>query len=201
MKTILLAITITLLSTCTFAQNWTDSLAQDLVKLYPTTKLPGIAVAMVNADQVLFQQGLGHADIATNRPFEPTTILNIGSISKTFIGVALMQLADEGKLNLDSDINKYLPFPVRNPRFPDTPITIRHLATHTSGIADTKNYGDKCYVLVDPMPADLKAIPKEDRKELKSIRNNQLRPVEDLLKDYLLPDGTRCEFRFDPFTL
>lgn len=54
-----------------------------------------------------------------------------------------------GKLNLDDPINRYLPFPVRNPHHPNTPITIRHLATHTSTIVDTDYYLNKSYILKD----------------------------------------------------
>lgn len=142
---------------------------------------------MVTPEKVLFQKGYGHADLESKRPFSPNTLLNIGSISKTVIGVALVQLVEEGKLSWDTDINTILPFPVRNPRFPDAPITVKHLATHSSGIEDTKAYGNGCYVLVEPMPKDLTAIPKSDRKELKAIRNNKMRPTADFLQDYLVP--------------
>ena len=62
--------------------------------------------------------------------------MNSASIRKTFTGVAMMQAVQEGKLSLDQDINTYLPFKVVNPSFPDTAITLRQLATHTSGITD-----------------------------------------------------------------
>ena len=62
----------------------------------------------------------------------PQTVTNIASISKTFTNTAVMQLRDAGHFELDDDVNEYLPFPVRNPRHPDAPITIRQLLTHTS---------------------------------------------------------------------
>jgi CubicO group peptidase (beta-lactamase class C family) len=58
------------------------------------------------------------------------TIQNIGSISKTITATAVMQLWERGKFKLDDDVNKYLPFQVRNPHFPDDPITFRQLLTH-----------------------------------------------------------------------
>ena len=70
------------------------------------------------------------------RPFTPNTIMNVGSIAKPFTGVAMMRAVQEGKLSLDEDINTYLPFRVVNPHRPDEMITLRHLATHTSGITD-----------------------------------------------------------------
>jgi CubicO group peptidase (beta-lactamase class C family) len=62
--------------------------------------------------------------------------MNIVSISKPFTGVAMMRAVQEGTLSLDEDINRYLPFRVVNPHHPGEKITLRHLATHTSGIAD-----------------------------------------------------------------
>src|SRR5205085_7400589 len=81
-------------------------------------------------------KGYGYADVATRKPFTPDTVMNIGSISKTVTGVALMRAVQEGKLSLDADINRYLPFKVANPHHPGEPITLRQLATHTSGISD-----------------------------------------------------------------
>lgn len=62
--------------------------------------------------------------------------MTVASITKTFTGVAMMRLVAEGKLDLDADVNRHLPFSVRNPRFPATPITLRMIATHTSSITD-----------------------------------------------------------------
>ena len=69
-------------------------------------------------------------------PSTKDTIMNIGSISKTVTGAALMRAVQDGKLSLDEDVNKYLPFKVANPSFPNEPITLRKLATHTSSITD-----------------------------------------------------------------
>ena len=69
------------------------------------------------------------------------TCFRIASITKWVTAIGLMTLYDQGKLDLDADISGYLPFPVRNPAFPDTPITARMLLTHTSSIsAEAQNY-------------------------------------------------------------
>jgi CubicO group peptidase (beta-lactamase class C family) len=62
--------------------------------------------------------------------------MTVASITKTFLGASMMRLVADGKLDLDADVNRYLPFSVRNPRFPGTPITLRMIATHTSSITD-----------------------------------------------------------------
>ncbi|MDR6197152.1 CubicO group peptidase (beta-lactamase class C family) [Siphonobacter sp. BAB-5404] len=62
--------------------------------------------------------------------------MNIASVSKTFLGFCIMKAVEQGVVSLDEDINTYLPFTVSNPNFPNEKITLRHLATHTSGLID-----------------------------------------------------------------
>ena len=111
--------------------------------------IAGLGAAIIVHKKVVWMKGYGFADRARAVPFTPDTVMNIGSISKTFTGAALMHAVQEGKLSLDEDINTYLPFKVVNPHYPNGRITLRHLATHTSGITDrwaiyegTYHYGD-----------------------------------------------------------
>lgn len=96
----------------------------------------GLGAAVIAGRQVAWMKGYGFADWQRTRPFTPDTIMNVGSIAKPFLGVAMMRAVHEKKLSLDANINAYLPFPVVNPRHPNEPITLRHLATHTSSITD-----------------------------------------------------------------
>ena len=100
------------------------------------TGLVGLGAAIILDRKLVWSRGYGFADKQDAVPFTTDTVMNIGSISKPFTGVALMQAVEDGKLSLDEDINAYLPFKVFNPSFPDARITLRHLATHTSGITD-----------------------------------------------------------------
>ena len=136
------------------AQTNPDSLTQALNELYNQGYINGFAVSLVNETGPLYQKGFGYMDVATNKPYTDSTIQNIASISKTFIGISIMKAQELGKLKLDDPINSYLPFKVINPYFPEKEITIRHLATHTSSITDTKYYDKKSYVLKDDIPAD-----------------------------------------------
>lgn len=101
-----------------------------------SANIMGVAAAVIVNKQIVWTRGFGYADFARTRPFTPATIMNVGSIAKTFTGVAMMRAVQEGKLSLDEDINRYLPFRVENPHRPGSVITLRHLATHTSGITD-----------------------------------------------------------------
>jgi len=98
--------------------------------------LVGVGAAVIIDRRVVWSKGYGHADRQRGTPFTPDTVMNIASISKTITGVAMMQAVQAGKLSLDEDINTYLPFKVVNPHVPEARITLRHLATHTSGISD-----------------------------------------------------------------
>lgn len=105
----------------------------------------GVGAAIIVDKKIVWMNGYGFADKERAIAFTPDTVMNIGSISKTFTGAALMRAVQEGKVSLDDDINSYLPFKVINPHFPDRPITLRHLATHTSGISDRPSVYESTY--------------------------------------------------------
>lgn len=96
----------------------------------------GVAGMVFVDGKMAWSKGYGHRDYLRTQPFTTATPMTIASITKTFTGVAMMRLIAEKKLDLDADVNRYVPFNVRNPRFPDKPITLRMIATHTSGITD-----------------------------------------------------------------
>jgi len=96
----------------------------------------GFSVAIIDNKGVLLSKGYGYSDVKNKILMSDKTIQNIGSISKTITGAAAMQLVEKGKLNLDEDINTYLPFKVIHPKFPKIAITTRQLLTHSSAIVD-----------------------------------------------------------------
>lgn len=97
--------------------------------------IPGGAISVVKDDRIIFAKGYGFADLKAGRRVTPdATLFRIGSVSKLFTWTAVLQLAEQGKLSLDQDINNYLDF-----RIPDTyrrKITLRHLLTHRAGFED-----------------------------------------------------------------
>ncbi len=94
----------------------------------------GVFVVVKNGE-VLFEQGYGFADVAAQKPVDAkSTLFRPGSISKLFTWTAVMQLVEQGKLNLDTDINEYLDFKV--PARGGKPITLRNIMTHTSGFEE-----------------------------------------------------------------
>lgn len=125
------------------------SLTEKLTDISKTSSFNGFGVALVNDREVLYQNGFGIANIETKLKYHENTVQNIASVSKTLIGVAVLKAQELGKLKLDDQINKYLPFEVVNPYYPEVPITIRQLTTHTSSIKDTKVYLERTIVLKD----------------------------------------------------
>lgn len=127
---------------------------QELDSLHKLGMFNGFAVAVVDSSGLLYNQGFGVADLAKQKPFSENTIINIASISKSFIGVALLRAQEMGLLNLDDPINQHLPFKVINPHYPSEEITIRQLATHTSSIVDTDVYMETCYINLNEVAID-----------------------------------------------
>jgi CubicO group peptidase (beta-lactamase class C family) len=125
------------------------------------TGLVGIGASIIIDKKVVWSNGYGFADKETKIPFTPSTIMNIASISKTFTGVCIMKAVEEGKVSLDEDINNYLPFKVINPNLPSEKITLRHLATHTSGLTDRQTVYDSTYYYGGRTPEPLGEFLKE----------------------------------------
>ncbi len=98
--------------------------------------IPGLALAIIQDKKIVHIAGYGLADVETERAMTPVTPINIASISKPILGISLLQLREQGLLDLDTDINTYLRFRIDNPYLEDEVITLRHLASHSSGIAD-----------------------------------------------------------------
>ncbi len=97
--------------------------------------IAGATVAVVRDSTILLAKGYGYADVAKRTPVDPrTSLFRIGSISKLFTWTAVMQLVEQGKLDLDADINRYLDFAI--PATYPEPITLRHVLTHTPGLEE-----------------------------------------------------------------
>src|SRR5206468_6126825 len=98
--------------------------------------IAGAVVSVVKDGQVLFQKGYGYADVEAKKPVLPDqTLFRPGSISKLFTWTAVMQLVEQGKLDLDHDVNDYLDYKI--PATYPKPITLRNVMTHTPGFEET----------------------------------------------------------------
>jgi CubicO group peptidase (beta-lactamase class C family) len=95
----------------------------------------GAIVVVVKDGKVLFEKGYGFADVEKRKPVSTDTLFRPGSTSKLFTWTAVMQLVEQGKLDLDRDVNEYLDFKI--PPAWNKPVTLRDCMTHTPGFADT----------------------------------------------------------------
>lgn len=100
----------------------------------------GLSVAVVKKGKIIYNNSFGLKDIATNTPLTNNDIFRIASISKSFSATSIMQLVEAGKLSLDDDFSKLVGFTVRNPKFPQTIITLRMIMSHTGSINDSQGY-------------------------------------------------------------
>ena len=97
-------------------------------------KAPGLSISVVTDNQLSFQKGFGMSNIENDVPARVSTVYRLASVAKPITGVAVMQLVEKGKIDLDAPVQKYVPsFPVKS-----HPVRIRDLLTHTSGIRHYK---------------------------------------------------------------
>ncbi len=98
-------------------------------------RIPGLAVGIIHNGKLVYRKGFGYADVELKIPITPKTCFRIASISKTFTAVAIMQLVEQGKINLDDRVEKYLPwFKAQTKDSDSSNITIRQVLSHTGGV-------------------------------------------------------------------
>jgi CubicO group peptidase (beta-lactamase class C family) len=106
----------------------------------PTRELAGLAVAVLHDGEVSLEATFGRAYIdpagENDRKLTPDYLMRVASISKTLSAVVVLQLVEEGELELDRDVSDYLGWELRNPHYPERAITLRHLLAHVSSIRD-----------------------------------------------------------------
>jgi CubicO group peptidase (beta-lactamase class C family) len=114
------------------ANSWLDGYLPYALK---TGDIAGAVVAIVKDGEVLTVRGFGYADVAAKKPVDPKlTLFRPGSVSKLFTWTAVMQLVEQGKIDLDADVNQYLDFKI--PPREGKPITMRNLMQHTAGFEE-----------------------------------------------------------------
>ncbi|MGD1947825.1 MAG: serine hydrolase domain-containing protein [Croceivirga sp.] len=113
--------------------NWIDT---QFIKSLDSLHIPGATITLVHGDSIIHCKGYGLADIEKKIPVSDSTLFGVASISKTFVGVSIMKLYEQGKLSLDKDINNYLTS-IKVDYDYGRPITICNLLTHTAGIDES----------------------------------------------------------------
>ncbi len=104
-------------------------------------QLPALSMSLVDDDRVVWADGFGHQDAEKKRPATADTVYRVGSVSKLFTDIAVMQLVEEGKLDLDAPVSQYIPeFKPKNPY--GIPLTMRQMMSHRSGLVRESPVGN-----------------------------------------------------------
>ncbi|MBR5288259.1 MAG: beta-lactamase family protein [Clostridia bacterium] len=155
-KLALLIAAILMAASCAFAQ---EELTMDeaVDQIFRGTKAVGGAFLVAKEGEVVYERYYGVQQLTTKVPVHADTYFRCASVTKLVTGIGLMKMMDEGLLAPDEDISTYLGYTVRNPRYPETPITLRMLMSHTAGLNENSSYSAKSSLLRDMIDVERKA--------------------------------------------
>lgn len=125
-------------STAVFSQ--AEKAEAGIKTIMQESNVVGISVAVVKNHKIVYTHSFGLKDLNTQEPLTDDCMFRIASISKSFSATSIMQLTEAKKLSLDDDVSKLIGFNVRNPKFPETTITLRMIMSHLSSINDSQGY-------------------------------------------------------------
>ena len=135
------AVLILFAASVAIAQPVAERLDPLLTRVVQEQHIPGLAIGIVQDGKLVYARGFGVMEIGRpDRPVTPQTLFHMASITKPFVATSIMQLWEQGKVDLDAPVRKYVPyFQLRDPRA--AAITVRQMLTHTSGMPDVDDYG------------------------------------------------------------
>ena len=133
-----LALMAVLTAACT--QNPEKAFEKDIEAYRKEVGNVGMAVAVVKGGEIVYHNQFGVKNLETREPIAEDDLFRIASISKSFSATSIMQLKEQGLVSLDTDVSELAGFPIRNPRYPDTVITLEMLLSHTSSLNDSEGY-------------------------------------------------------------
>lgn len=114
-----------------------DELRAKIARVLLRRHVPGAGIALVDGDRIVWAGGVGLADVDRRRPVTADTLFRVGSISKSFLGLTLVKLAEQGRIDLRAPVSRLAPeLAIRNRWAAEQPITLAHLLEHTAGFDD-----------------------------------------------------------------
>ncbi len=163
-----------------------ESLNQALQAIYNNSDIKGFAIGVVKNGETTYQHSFGFQNVENSIAYTNQTRQPLGSISKTFIGAALVKGVSLGYYTLDTPINDVLPSPIVNPNYPDDVIKIKHLVNHTSGLVDNEDtIMGTYYILAGENTASPAAMMMQDA----GIMQREPQGLEALINAYYYPTG------------
>lgn len=109
-------------------------------KIFSRYKTVGSSVVVMKDGDIVYERDYGLRNITKKLPVDENTYFKMGCVTKMVSSLAILQLVDDGTLDLDADISQYFGYDIINPYFPKTPITLRQLLSHTSTVSETGGY-------------------------------------------------------------
>lgn len=142
-----------------------ESMDERVDRVFRDTKAVGGAFLVAQNGEIVYEHYYGVQQKTTGVPVTEKSYFRCASVTKLVTGIGLMKMMDDGMLAPDEDISTYLGYAVGNPRYPNTPITLRMLMSHTAGLNENSSYSSKSSKLSDMIALDKKA--KANFKEVR----------------------------------
>jgi CubicO group peptidase (beta-lactamase class C family) len=157
---------------CEKSEDFSNGIEAEILKEMETERIPSVVACIIENGEIKWESALGYSNENLSTPATRLSLFTLMSITKLFLAVTVMQLWETGMIDLEEDINQYLPFKVRNPHFPNQKITPYMLLTHSSGLA---------------WPKDEDEIP-----DFYHFYTNEEPPlISEWLPEYILPEGSQ----------
>ena len=134
-----------------------ESMDERVDRIFRDTKAVGGAFLVAQKGEIVYEHYYGVQQKTTGVPVTEKSYFRCASVTKLVTGIGLMKMMDDGMLEPDEDISTYLGYAAGNPRYPDTPITLRMLMSHTAGLNENSSYSSKSSKLSNMIALDQKA--------------------------------------------
>ncbi len=145
---------------------WAEGMIMDerVDEVFRAMRSVGGAFVVAQRGEIVYERYYGTRYQKTGDPVTADSYFRCASVTKLVTGIGIMKMMDEGLIDVDEDISTYLGYTVRNKRFMDTPITLRHLMSHTAGMVENSSFSSKSSILSDMINVEKKAGSNFKRK-------------------------------------
>ncbi len=153
---LLLFVCLTLLAPCAVAGDYfmPDPVGTKVDEIFRKSRTTGGSVVVAKDGKIVFARDYGLANVRAKQPVTPETYFKLASITKMVTGIGILQLAEQGRLDLDEDISTYFGFKIANAYHSGIPLTLRQLMSHTSSISENGGYSNERNKVSDMLAAD-----------------------------------------------
>ena len=155
-RILLLFICLTLLLSSALASDYfmPDPVGKQVDELFRKSRTTGGSVVVAKNGKIVFTRDYGFAQVRSKQPVTPETYFKLASITKMVTSIGLLQLVENGQLDLDADISRYFGFKIANAYYPNVPLTVRQLMSHTASVSESGGFSNERNKVSDLLAAD-----------------------------------------------